>query len=195
MTFVIKLTQNKAEILRLFFTNPEKSFYMQEIGRIMGKKVGVFQRSLNNMVSEGILKSEPRANAKYFWINKKYPFYKELKNIIFKTVGIQGSLQKVLDKLEKIEFAFIYGSFAKDQEHFLSDIDLMVIGDPNEDILILELDKLEAQLRREINYHLYSLKRMKTDVKNKNPFILEVLKDKKIMLIGTENELRRISKE
>jgi hypothetical protein len=71
------LTKNKAELPKLFFTNPEKSFYMQEIGRILGRKPGVFQRTLNNMVAEGILKSEYKANARYFGINRQYPLYKE----------------------------------------------------------------------------------------------------------------------
>jgi len=29
------LTKTRAALLKLFFTNPERSFYMQEIGRIM----------------------------------------------------------------------------------------------------------------------------------------------------------------
>lgn len=56
------LTKNRAELLKLFHTNPDRSFYMQEIGRILGKKPGTFQRTLNNMVSEGILTSEYMAN-------------------------------------------------------------------------------------------------------------------------------------
>ena len=89
------ISKNKADILKVFFTNPEKSYYMQEIGRIIDKKPGVFQRTLNNFVDEGILESERRANARYFWINKKYSLYKELHSIVFKTVGILGSLKPI----------------------------------------------------------------------------------------------------
>lgn len=35
------LTKNRAELLKLFFTNPDRDFYMQEIGRILGKKPGI----------------------------------------------------------------------------------------------------------------------------------------------------------
>ena len=87
-----ELTKNRAELLRLFFTNPEQSFYIQEIGRILGKKPGIFQRTLNNMEKEGILVSEYKANARYFKTNRMYPLYRELKSIIFKTVGVTGSL-------------------------------------------------------------------------------------------------------
>lgn len=189
-----ELTKNRAELLRLFLTNPEQSFYIQEIGRILGKKPGVFQRTLNNMEKEGILASEYRANARYFKANKGYPLFKELKSIVFKTVGVSGGLKDILKKVGKISFSFIYGSYAKSKENYLSDIDIVIIGTPDEDLLIKELDKLEDVLNREINYKLYSLKEFKKEIKEKEPFLLEILRDKKIMIIGDENELRKILK-
>lgn len=189
---MISLTKNKAELLKLFFTNPERSFYMQEIGRMLGKKPGTFQRTLNKMVSEEILISEYTANARYFKVNKNYPIYKELKSIVFKTVGVTGSIIKILEEIGNIKFAFIYGSYAKGKETYLSDIDLMIIGNPDEDKLIEKLDSLEEKLQRDINYKLYTLKELIKEIKGKEPFILKILRDKKIIIIGDENELRKI---
>ena len=187
------LTKNRAELLKLFFTNPDKAFYMQEIGRILEKKPGVFQRTLNNMVSENILESEYRANARYFKVNKSYSLYKELKSIVFKTVGVKGSIKKILEGIGNIKSAFIYGSYAKAKENSLSDIDLVVIGNPDEDNLIEKLDKLEEKLQREINFKLYTLKELKKEIKEKEPFILEILKDEKVIIVGGENGLPEIS--
>ena len=189
------ITKNKAELLKLFFTNPDRSFYMQEVGKIIGKKPGTFQRTLNNMAKEGILTSEYRGNARYFKANKNYPLFKELKSIVFKTIGVSGSLKEVLEKMGNIKFAFIYGSYAKSKETYLSDIDLLIIGNPNEDELIKELDRLEKKLQREINYKLYSIIEFKRDVAKKEPFILYILRNKKVMLIGNENGLQKISKK
>lgn len=188
------LTKNRAELLKLFFTNPDRAFYMQEVGRILEKKPGIFQRTLNNLVSEGILESEYKANARYFKVNRNYPLFKELKNIVFKTVGIKGSIGSVLKEAGDIKMAFIYGSYAKTKENYLSDIDIIIIGAPNEDELVKKLDKLEEKLQRDINYKLYALNEFKKDVRESEPFVLEVLKDKKIMIIGDEDELRKISK-
>ena len=188
------LTKNRAALLELFLTNPDRSFYMQEIGRILGRKPGTFQRTLNNMVSEGILISEYRANARYLKANKDYPLYKELKSIVFKTVGVLGGIKDILEEIGNVKFAFIYGSYAKARETYLSDIDLTIIGNPDEDRLIKELDKLEGKLQREINYKLYALKEFKKEVKENEPFVLEILRDKKVMIVGDENELREISK-
>ncbi|MFB0509315.1 MAG: nucleotidyltransferase domain-containing protein [bacterium] len=186
------LTKNRAELLRLFLTNPDQSFYIQEIGRILGKKPGIFQRTLNSLEKEGILISEHKANVRYFKANKVYPLYKELKNIIFKTVGITGTIKDVLTKVGNIDYAFIYGSYAKAKENYLSDIDLIIIGKPDEGKLIKEFDRLEEQLRREINYKLYSFTEFKKEVKQKEPFLLEILRDKKVMIMGAEDELRKI---
>jgi len=189
------LTKNRAELLKLFFTNPDRAFYMQEIGRILGKKPGTFQRTLNNLVLEGTLESEYRANARYFKVNKNYPLFEELKSIVFKTVGVSGSLKDVLERVGNVEFAFIYGSFAKAKEDYMSDIDLVTIGDLDEDRLIRELDKLEEQLQREINYKHYTLKEFRKEVEGRAPFLVEILRDKKVMVIGDETELRKISQE
>jgi outer membrane protein TolC len=82
------ISKNKAKILKLFYAHPEEQFYIQQIGRLLGKKPGVFQRALNNLEQEGILQSEYKANARFFKINKGYPVYQELKSIIFKTVKL-----------------------------------------------------------------------------------------------------------
>lgn len=186
------LSKSKADLLSLFFTNPEKSFYIQEIGRILGKNPGTFQRTLNNLISEGILTSEYKGNLRFIKVNKNYPIYNELKSIIFKTVGIQGSIKRILNKIGNINLAFIYGSYAKSKENILSDVDLFIIGDPEESNLIKELDDLEEKLKREINYKLYSYSDFKQEVEEKEPFILEILKDKIIILIGDISELQKI---
>lgn len=189
-----EFTKNRAALLRLFLTNPEQSFYMQEIGRILNKKPGTFQRTLNKMVEEGILISEYRANVRYFKANKDYPLYRELKSIIFKTVGVIGSIKEILEKIGTVQYSFIYGSYARGKEKYLSDIDLVIVGHVDEDKLIKELDRLEESLKREINYKLYTQGNFKKMIKNKDPFLLEILNDKKIMIMGYENELREVFK-
>jgi predicted nucleotidyltransferase len=189
---MVNLSKNEARLFRLFYTNPDQEFYIQEIGRILGKKPGVFQRILYSMEDKGILRSEYRANARYFSANKDYPLYEEYKSVVLKTVGIIGSLKEVLDKAGPIDFSFIYGSFAKSRENYLSDIDLVVIGAPDENTIIREFDKLEEYLKREINYKLYSLREFRVSVRRQDPFLLEILKDQNTMLIGGEDELRKV---
>ena len=41
---MLAFTKNKAELLGLFYSNPHAEYYLQEIGRILGKKPGVLKR-------------------------------------------------------------------------------------------------------------------------------------------------------
>jgi predicted nucleotidyltransferase len=192
MIAMVNLSKNEAQLLRLFYTNPDQEFYIQEIGRILGKKPGVFQRTLYSMENKGILRSEYRANARYFRANKDYPLYNEYRSVVLKTIGVIGSLKEVLEEAGPIDFSFLYGSFAKSKESSLSDIDLVVIGSPDENKIIREFDKLEEYLKREINYKLYSLRELLESVRRKDPFLLGILRAPTIMLIGGEDELRKI---
>ena len=85
---MIKFGKNRSRLLRLFYAHPDDAYYIQQIGRILKKKPGVFQRTLYNLEKEGVLKSEYKANARFFRVNKDYPIYKELKSIVFKTLGV-----------------------------------------------------------------------------------------------------------
>ena len=111
------------------------------------------------------------------------------KNIVFKTVGIQGALSGLLSSLDGIKAAFIYGSYAKNQDNAQSDVDLFIIGDIDENSLVVKINKLEKETQREVNYNLYSRQDFQKKKKEKDPFIEDVLENKKIFLIGSENEL------
>ncbi|GAG73135.1 unnamed protein product [marine sediment metagenome] len=55
--------------------------------------------------------------------------------------------------------------------------------------MIEEIGKLERKLQREINYSIYEKKDFNKKKKEGNSFILDILKEKKILLIGDENGL------
>src|SRR4030042_2466240 len=153
---MLRLSKTHSLCLRVFYTNPDQAFYIQEIGRILNKKPGLFQRALYELEKEGVLRSEYKANARYFRANQDYPFYQEFKSIISKTIGVIGSLKDILINTGLIDFSFLYGSFAKGTETSFSDIDLVIVGSPDENKIIRDLENLEGFLKREINYKLYS---------------------------------------
>jgi len=82
------IAKNKLKLLKLFYLHPEQEYYIQEIGRALGNKPGVYQRALNDLEKEGILSSHYRANARFFKTNKNYPMYSELRSIIHKIKNI-----------------------------------------------------------------------------------------------------------
>ena len=188
---IFRITKSKLreELLTLYFFNPNKKYYLRELERILNFPVGNIRRELIKLESTGLFLSESKGNLVYYYLNQSYPLFEELKSIIFKTSGASKMLQNILVKFKDIDRAFIYGSFAKGEEREDSDIDLLIIGEVNEDKLIEEIDKLEKKLQREINYAIYEKEDFKKKKKEGNSFILDILKEKKIFLIGDENGL------
>lgn len=193
---IFKLTKSKTreKILQLFFSDLTKKYYLRELERILGISVGNVRRELLSLEKSGLFKREKMGNQVYYFLNKKSPIFEELKRIVSKTIGVEGLLKKKLTKIKGIKIAFLYGSFAKDKEDSLSDIDLMIIGNPDEDILISKISSTEEELRREINYNIFSPQDFKKGLEKKEVFLEEIIAEPKLFIIGDQNELERIIK-
>ena len=172
--------------------NPERELYVREVARLTGEDYKNVSMELRNLEEIGLLSSRNEGNLKYFSLNKAFVIYEELKSIFMKTKGAVGILREAVSTKRDIDYAFIYGSFATGEERAESDIDLMVIGRISLEEVLALIRGPEEKLSREINVSLYDLQEIRKRVKDHDPFIMEVLEGSKIMLIGDENELRRI---
>ncbi|MBU4331682.1 nucleotidyltransferase domain-containing protein [Patescibacteria group bacterium] len=188
------LKNTKGEILNLFFKDPDKEYYLREIARNLGKEPGHFQAALNTLVKEGILKDERKGNLRFFRLNKDHPLYEEIKKIISKTIGIEAKIKALVDKFKKVEYAFIFGSIARGKEYGESDIDLMLIGQVDQNDLVEKANELEGELKREINYQIYSGREAADKLKEGNDFFVRIFNEPKIILKGNLNEFTEIIK-
>lgn len=191
MPEIIEITRSKLrkELLRLYFTNPEQEYYLRELERLSGFSAANIRRELLKLKKSGLFETRKEGNLVYYSLNKGYPLYDELKNIVFKTIGVEGALREIINMTKGIGVALIYGSFAAGEETGISDIDLLVIGKPDEEILMTKIDELEEKLKREINYTIYSRVEYHNRKRKKNSFIQNILTRPKILLKGTEGEL------
>jgi len=179
----------RQDLLALFFTNPSQKYYLRELQRMLGYSAGSIRRELLRFQKDNLFTTQKIGNLLYYSLNTKHPLFEELKSIISKTVGVEGSLRKLLSSIRQIKIAFICGSFASKSQRAASDIDLMIIGNPDISNLNEKIARLEKKLKREINTSIYSWEEYKTKKKAKGGFILDLLKNPKIMLIGKENGL------
>jgi len=177
------------KILLHFFTNTDDEMYLREMALRLKEDPGNLSKELSRLEKEGIFISQFRGKQKYFFLNKTYPLFNELKSIIFKTIGIQGSLQNIINKTSGIVTAFIYGSFATGKENASSDIDLcLIVRDSvfNENNFISKIDGLEKTISREINYIYYSEEEWEKQINENDSFIINIKMGPKIVLKGDE---------
>ena len=179
----------RQDLLTLFFTNPSQRYYLRELERVLGHSAGNIRRELLRFQEDNLFSTQKTGNIVLYSLNTNHPLFKELKSIVSKTVGVEGSLKKAVSSIKKIKIAFIYGSYAAKRERATSDIDLMVIGDPDTSRLNEKIIELEKRLKREINPTIYSWKEYIAKKRAESGFILDLLENPKIMLIGREDDL------
>jgi len=179
----------RQDLLTLFFTNQSQKYYLRELQRLLGYSAGSIRRELLKFQKDNLFNTQKVGNLLYYSLNTKHPLFKELKSIISKTVGIEGGLRKALLSIEGIKIAFIYGSFAAKREKVTSDIDIMIIGNPDTSLVNEKVAELEKRLKREINISMYSREEYEHKKLLKSGFTIDVINNPKIMLIGKEDDL------
>ena len=191
-----KLFSSKArvEVLKLLLFNPGDDFYQRQISLITHQPIRGIQRELKRFQELGLIEKNTQGNRVYYRVNKNFPIFEELKRIFFKSAGIAQVLKRNFKKSDAIKVAFIYGSYAKNEENLLSDVDLLVIGSISAKELSSLLSQPKRELNREINYAVFGLQEFKKRIKRKDHFLNTILKEKKIFIIGNEIELTTIVK-
>lgn len=186
----------RQKILAATFLQPEKWWFISELAENIGTSPSSLQRELDSLAKSGILRNRREGNRLYFQAETDSPIYLPLRELIIQTLGIVEQINESLSVFsDKIIIAFIFGSIARDEENAFSDVDLMLIGEVGLSDISPILRDLERKFNREINATCYSPEEFQKKIQMGNHFLTNVVKGKKIFLIGNENELEQLNSQ
>ena len=136
-----------------------------------------------------MVKKEPRGNRLYYWFRKDYLFYNEIGLMIAKTTGLGREIYKNRPKLGKISYAMFSGKFLKRIPRQEEEIGILIVGS----IVLPEIAALihSEQTKRgeEINYTVMTDEEFVLRKKRRDPFLLGILENSRMMIIGEEEDL------
>lgn len=182
-------SKTRRKILELFFHHPSENFYLRRVVREIDEEVNAVKRELDILTDEKLLLRERRLNKVYFSLNKSYQLYDEFLRIFAKTNKLAVSIRNNLSKIGKIKFIAVSTKFPKNLIIKEDEIYLLLVGV----IVVVEIESLmkevEKEFGRPINYSTMTENEFVFRKKNNDPFIWRFLKQPKIMLVGTEEEL------
>ena len=186
--------EGRRRVLAVLFSRPDQPMYLREIIAAAGSGQGQVQRELERLHRAGLVLREKRANQVYYRPNPNAPIYEELRAIAFKTFGVADVLRDLLRPLAKrIAVAFIYGSVARREDTAKSDIDVMIVGDLKFSEAVLALSSAEERLRRQVNPNVYSKPQLRAKLKEKGGFVVRIMAEPKLFLIGNDNDLGQLA--
>lgn len=181
----------RAKLLTVFLTHPTEEYYLRELARRTGQSLRAVQHELPRLERLELVLVRRRGRQKFYRANEQHPLFPELKRVVYKTAALGDVLKDAVAGIAGIHAAFIYGSVAKGDERKGSDVDLMVIGDLDSDVLHRAVRKAEKQLGREVSLAIMGAKEWRDRIASHDAFVEDLLKTDKIFLAGDERALRR----
>ena len=183
----------RVKVIKLLLLNEDQRYYQREIAELAGLPVRAVQREGAKLAEIGLLRRIEDGNRIYFQANPACPIFPELKRILLKTVALEFLLSESLSQDGDIEVAFIYGSYAANQETITSDVDLFVIGSVLSRELSAAVRPIQAEIQREINYYLVTPREFRERMEKGDGFLRNVLEGPKIFVVGNEETLRALA--
>lgn len=171
----------RVEILALLFNNPKERFYLREIARILGKNAAGVKRELDNLYRMDVVNAERVGNLKYYSVNSGCYLFPELRSLIVKALGLEGTLRSVLQVAETVRAAFIFGPAAEGEAAEV--VDLLLVG-----TLTPELDEklgdVERKLGKAIRCTVVEENRYRDWCSRKDRRMAEFLSGRRVILKG-----------
>ncbi len=189
-------SKTRVKLLHLFLTNPDKSFYVREITRLIDEQINSVRRELANMLSVGIIISDSVDNKLYYEVNQNYEHYKPLKQIFgstktetakSKTIPVVAWKNDLL-KLAGLRVAIAAGVLVRGSA---SPVDILLVGSmPGVKVSAL-IKKIERYEGRELNYAVLSYDEFYYRLSVRDKFLTEILSGAYSVLVDTENIVRQ----
>lgn len=171
------------KLLSYFFLNKTKEFYVNELARLLKVDPKNLDKKLKELGKEGLFKSEFKGVQKYYSLNQSFPLLEAYEQIINKTIGLEYQLKNVLMRINGLEEAYIFGSYASDKLGVLSDIDLLIIGSHRTLDAEKAISPLRESLGRDVNIIDMTRKEFGKRKQKKDPLIKDIFSKPIIKII------------
>lgn len=182
-------SKTRIKVLELFFHNPTEHYYLRRVVRDIGQEVNAVKRELDILEGEHVLTKEKRLNKVFYAINKNYILYDEFVRIFTKTDSLAVNLVKNVSRLGKIKYIALSLKYSKRLPIRDDEVYLMFVGT----IVVQEVQSTVANSEkvfgREINYTVMNEDEFIFRKRNNDPFLWRFLRQPKVMLVGSEDEL------
>jgi len=195
-------SKTRQKLLRLFFNNPQKDFFVRELTRVLNLQINAIRRELDHLVLANVIaqNDEPdnlspfdepsgsQSKRKYYRLNSKGLLNPELKALLIKDRSSKETgLIDDLKKLNSIEYLLLSGKFAGVENAVT---DLLIVGDISSREIKRLIDQYEADSEEEVRYTLMSVKEYAYRRVVADKFLTDLISSKTIVVVDKLGKLK-----
>ena len=152
-------SKTRIKLLLKFFINPSSRAYLRGLAKEFNESTNSIRVELNRLTKSDLLVSNNKGRTVLYKANIKHTFFKDIQNVVLKYVGIDDLVENMVSKLGDVKSAYIIGDYANGTDSGI--IDLVLIGEINQDILNKLTSKTEALINRKIRSVVLTKKEFK----------------------------------
>lgn len=186
-------SKTRAKLLRLFFENPTKSFYVREMTRVIDEQINSVRRELLNLEGIGIIKNETFDNKVYYSANNKHPFYRPLIDIFSKKINTakeKETSESTWETYIRPVKSYLKGLVVTNRLPGQDGIDLLIIGNDKTKKLTRWAELVEKKQGKPINYVIMSPDDFTYRKSVRDRFLLDVLEMEITEIIDPEKLIK-----
>jgi predicted nucleotidyltransferase len=173
----------RRKLLTFFYVNRSARVYVRQLAGELQVDSTNLSRELARLEREGLLHSEVEGRQRYYSVDRNYPYLKPLFAMLQGSIGVQPTLKSAVEAVPGIQSAWLYGSFAKNEVDATSDIDLLIVGLPDQHLLASRIRATEKLLRREINYTVFTPQELDGRLAAGDAFLNDIWNGKRIAVV------------
>jgi len=147
-------SKTRIKLLLKFFLNPQNAAYLRGLESEFGESSNAIRLELNRLEQADMLNTEVQGNRKLFKVNQNHPLYSEINSIVRKYFGLDVIVENIAKRLGELESVYLTGDIAKGRDSGI--IDLVFVGDVDQNYLISLIGKAEKLIKRKVRYLVYN---------------------------------------
>ena len=152
-------SKTRTKLLQLFFGNPDKSYYVREITRVIEEQINSVRRELLNLDSVGIIKNETYDNKVYYSANMKHPYSRALSELF--NAKLDAAREKDVRKSTWDEYVkpvrkYLVGLVITNRAPGQEGIDMLIVGNDKTKKLTRWAEVVEKKQGKPLNYVILS---------------------------------------
>jgi len=157
-------------LLLKFFLNPDNSAHLRGLESEFGDSSNAIRLELNRLEEADMLHSQQQGNKKLFKVNAEHPLYDDINSIVKKYFGLDIIVEWIAKRLGNLKAVYLTGDIARGKDVGL--IDLILVGDIDQQYLLQLIKKTEKLIKRKIRYLIYTESEFSTSTEREDGALL-----------------------
>ena len=155
-------SKTRLKLLKTFFRQSERPFFVRELSRMLGSQINAIRRELSLLLKTGLIKETDETGflnpgeigsklRKYYRLDTESILYPEMQALLVKAqvLGEEQFSKEMVDKGGNIKLLLLTGSFTGDKR---APSDLLIVGKLKEQSIARVISKYEKDFGFEIRY-------------------------------------------